>query len=135
MNSMTRPYPEITPLTAPYWEGLRAYRLRLQRCAACGKVRHYPRPLCDICYSFAVDWIDAAGIGTVHSWTVAYHAFHPSFKADIPYTLVTVDLLEGVRMQAPLRGDASGLKIGARVTLRFENVAADLTLPAFELEE
>ena len=26
-----------------------ARRLRLQRCADCGKVRHYPRPVCDAC--------------------------------------------------------------------------------------
>ncbi len=76
----------------------------LQSCGACGKVRHYPRPLCDACYSFDVRWIDAKGRGTVHSWTVTHHAFHPGFKADLPYVLVTVDLTEGVRMQAPLRG-------------------------------
>ena len=31
----------------------------LQRCADCGRVRHYPRPLCDACHSFAVDWVEA----------------------------------------------------------------------------
>ena len=81
----------------------------LQSCGACGKVRHYPRPLCDACYSFDVRWIEAKGTGTVHSWTVTHHAFNPGFKAELPYVLVTVDLAEGVRMQAPLRGADAGI--------------------------
>jgi uncharacterized OB-fold protein len=53
--------------------------------------------LCDACYSDAVEWIEASRRGTIHSWTVAHHAFHPAFKDELPYTLVTVDLEEGVR--------------------------------------
>ncbi len=87
--------PQPTPDTQPYWDGLNAHRLRLQRCADCGKVRHYPRPVCDACYSMRVEWIDASGRGRVHSWTTTHHAFHPGFKPDLPYTLVTVDLDEG----------------------------------------
>ena len=73
--------------------------------------------------------------GTVHSWTVTHHAFNPGFKAELPYVLVTVDLDEGVRMQAPLRGvGASGsLKSGLPVALRFERAKDGLTLPAFRV--
>lgn len=48
-------------------------------------------------------WMDASGNERVHSWTVTHHAFHPELKSDLPYALVTVDLDEGVRMQAQLR--------------------------------
>ena len=78
-------------------------------------------------------WVDASGSGRVHSWTVTHHAFHPGFKADLPYTLVTVDLDEGVRMQAQLRGlDASELRIGLPVRVAFEPATEGLTLPVFE---
>ncbi|QHE85025.1 Zn-ribbon domain-containing OB-fold protein [Hydrogenophaga sp. BPS33] len=43
------------------------------------------------------NWAEASGEGTAHSWTVAHHAFHPAFAGELPYTLVTVDLKEGVR--------------------------------------
>ena len=78
----------------------------IQQCAACGKLRHYPRPVCDACYSMEVTWQQVSGRGPVHSWTVAHHPFHPGFKTELPYVLATVDLEEGVRMIAQLRGVA-----------------------------
>lgn len=131
-DTYDKPVPEITPESKPYWDGLNEGRLRLQRCSACGKVRHYPRPLCDACYAFEHEWIDASGRGRVHSWTVAHHPFHPGFKPDLPYVLATVDLEEGVRMNAPLRGvDPSALKVGLAVHVVFERATDGLTLPAF----
>lgn len=124
--------PTPTPDTQPYWDGLREHRLRLQRCADCGKVRHYPRPMCDACWSMNTEWIDAAGTGTVHSWTITHYPFHPGFKGDVPFTLLTVDLPEGVRMNAQARGiDAATLRIGLPVKVAYENVTDDLTLPVF----
>jgi len=125
--------PSPSPETQPYWDGLREGRLRLQCCADCGKVRHYPRPMCDACWSMNAAWVDAAGVGTVHSWTVTHYAFHPGFKGDLPYVLVTVDLPEGVRMNAQARGiDAGQLRVGLPVKVVFDRVKDDLTLPVFE---
>jgi uncharacterized OB-fold protein len=125
--------PTPTPETQPYWDGLRDRRLRLQTCADCGKVRHYPRPMCDACWSMNTTWIDAAGRGTVHSWTITHYAFHPGFKGDLPYILLTVDLPEGVRMNAQARGiAASQLRVGLPVKVAFDAVKPDLTLPVFE---
>jgi uncharacterized OB-fold protein len=129
-----KPVPEPTQESKPYWDALNEGRLVLQSCGSCGKVRHYPRPLCDACYSFDVRWIEAKGTGTVHSWTVTHHPFNPGFKAELPYVLVTVDLAEGVRMQAPLRNaDASSLKPGLPVRLQIELARDGLALPAFAL--
>jgi uncharacterized protein len=128
-----KPVPEPTPESKPYWDALNEGRLMLQSCGSCGKIRHYPRPLCDACYSFDVRWIEAKGTGTIHSWTVTHHAFNPGFKAELPYVLVTVDLPEGVRMQAPLRGDAGVLKPGLPVRLLIELARDGLALPAFAL--
>jgi uncharacterized OB-fold protein len=127
-----KPVPEPTPESKPYWDALNAGRLVLQACGNCGRVRHYPQPLCDACYSFEVRWIEASGKGKVHSWTVAHHAFNPGFKAELPYVLVTVDLDEGVRLQAPLRGlTDKDIRIGLPVRVTFERVKEGLTLPAF----
>lgn len=129
-----KPLPEPSPDTQPYWEGLHQGKLRLQACNDCGKVRHYPRPVCPYCHSMAVKWVDSKGTGQVHSWTVAHHAFHPGFKGELPYTLVTVELDEGVRVQAQLRGtEASALKLGLSVKIAFEIATAELTLPVVVL--
>jgi uncharacterized OB-fold protein len=133
MDAYEKLVPSPTPETQPYWDGLREGRLRLQRCADCGKIRHYPRPMCDACWSMNADWVDASGRGTVHSWTITHYAFHPGFKGDLPYVLLTVDLPEGVRMNAQARGiDPSQLRVGLPVVVAFDPVKADLTLPVFK---
>lgn len=134
--SATGPYnklvPEPTPHSAPFWAGLNEHKLLLQRCARCDKIRHYPRPMCDACHSMDVNWIEASGQGTIHTWTITCHAFHPGFREDLPYTLATVDLAEGVRMNAQLRDVPEvGLRIGLPVRVAFETVKEGLTLPYF----
>ena len=129
-QAYAKPTPEPTPDTAPYWEGMKQGKLLLQACADCGKVRHYPRPACPHCYSLAHRWVEAKGTGTLHSWTISHHAFHPGFKAELPYILATVDLAEGVRMQAQLKGiDARSLKLGLPLRVAFETATDDLVLP------
>ena len=116
----TKPLPEPTRDSKPYWDGLNEGRLLLQQCAACRKVRHYPRPVCDGCYSMEVAWIEASGRGRVHSWTVAHHPFHPAFKGELPYIVAVVDLAEGVRMNAQMRGVTPGeMAIGLPVRVVF----------------
>jgi uncharacterized OB-fold protein len=126
-----RPVPEPTPESRPYWDGLAQGRLRLQRCAGCGRIRHYPRPLCGACHSFAVEWVEASGEATVHSWTVAHHPFHPAFRAELPYALVTAELAEGgVRILAPLRGAGpETLRLGLRLRIGVEENGQGLALP------
>lgn len=129
-----KPLPESSPLTQPYWDGLREHRLVLQACQQCHTVRHYPRPVCDQCYAMESIWVSASGCGRIHSWTVNHHAFHFAFKRESPFVTVTVDLDAGVRMQAPLRGaDGVALALGLAVELTYEDVTATLTLPAFRL--
>jgi uncharacterized OB-fold protein len=128
----TKPVPEPTRDSKPYWDGLGQGRLLIQTCAACGKLRHYPRPVCDACYSMEVTWTQASGRGCVHSWTVAHHAFHPGFKQELPYILALVDLEEGVRMTAQLRGVTPGeMRIGLPVAVAFERTTGELAVPAF----
>ena len=137
-DTYTKLVPTPNQDTHAYWDALREHRLTFQTCGKCGTPRHYPRPVCSVCYSMDVIWKDASGRGKVHSWTVAHHPFHPGFKGEVPYTLVTVDLEEGVRMQAQLKSrdgrvlaDASGVKPGSAVSVRFEKAKDDLVLPYF----
>ena len=76
--------PEPTPHSAPYWEGLNARKLLLQKCRSCGRIRHYPQPMCPGCHSMEVEWIEASGRGAVHSWTITHHPFHAGFLDDFP---------------------------------------------------
>lgn len=127
-----KPMPPLNRDSKPYWDSLQEGSMRLQSCAGCGKVRHYPRPVCDSCHSFEVEWVRASGKGKVHSWTVSHHPFHPGFIVDLPMTLVTVDLEEGVRMCAQMRAvEPDQMSIDMPVELGYEAATADLTLPVF----
>ncbi len=131
-----KPIPEPTMDSQPFWDAVKAHRLILQKCANCGIVRHYPRPLCDTCYSMDVEWIEASGKGKVYSWVVAHHPFHAGFKGDIPYIMVTVELDEGVRMVSQLQGvDKEAIRLGMPVEVTFEDVAPEITLPMFRAAE
>ena len=118
-------------ISGPYWDGAAEGRLVLQRCADCGKIRHYPRPLCDRCWSFAVEPFEASGRGVVHSWTVAHHAFDPALRGETPYVLVTVDLDEGVRALGRLAGDVAP-SIGLDVHATFVPRPAEVPLLVFQ---
>ena len=129
-----KPRPLTTPANEPYWPVLREHRLLIQRCSGCGKRRHSPRPMCDACYSMDYDWHEIDGNGTVYSWAITHHPFHPAFKRDVPYVTVTAELGDGIRIQAPLAGnDAGGLAIGAAVEVGFIDIDPALTLPALRL--
>ena len=127
-----KPLPLLDRDSKPFWDSLQEQNMRLQRCAECGKIRHYPRPVCDSCYSMEVDWVRASGKGKVHSWTISHHAFHPGFIPDLPMTLVTVDLEEGVRMCAQMRDfDPDELRVHMPVVLGYEALSKEVTLPVF----
>ena len=129
-SEIPKPSPPTSDLARPYWEAAAQGKLVLQSCSACGKVRHYPRLLCDACYSDAVIWLASQAVGKVHSWTVAHHAFHPAFAGELPYTLVTVDLDEGVRALGRWRASATdpAMAIGLPVQGRFEPRAGGVDL-------
>jgi uncharacterized OB-fold protein len=82
-----------------------------------------------------VEWFHSSGRGSVYSWTVIHHAFHPGFSGALPYVLVIAELAEGVRLQAPLRGASEDqLKVGLEVRVVFETVSGGWVLPAFVLD-
>ena len=81
MDMEAKPVPHPDRESQPYWDGAAEGKLRLQRCTACGKFRNYPQLVCPDCYSLDVEWIEASGQGTVHSWTVATM---PSFRRSRP---------------------------------------------------
>ena len=129
-----KPRPQPAAENQAYWDGLREHRLLVQRCTACEKLRFYPRPMCDGCYSLEYDWQQIDGRGTVHSWTVSHHPFHPGFKRDLPYVTVTADLDAGLRLQAPLVGkDIAALALDFPVIVDYTDVDDVLTLPCLRL--
>lgn len=119
-----------------FWQALREHRVVAQRCTACGKLRLYPRPMCDNCYAFAHDWVSLTGEGEIISWSISHHAFNPAFKRDVPYLTVTVEMDEGVRLHAPMPGvGTEQIAVGRRVVADFEDVDESYTRLFFKLAQ
>ena len=126
--------PEITELTAPYWEGARLGALRLQRCDVCNRVWHPPLPTCPACGIAAVRWFDATGSGHIHSTTIVHQAAHPAVAENLPYLVALVQLSEGPLVVMNVLGaDPATVKVGDAVRIVFQPLGDDIVLPQAEL--
>ena len=115
-----------------WWEAIDQGRLLIQRCRACGTLRHPPRPMCGECQSTEWDSIEASMEGEVFSFTQLHYPKFPGY----PYPLIcaVIQLREGTRLVANVLGcDASELRIGMKVRGRVERVDEQTVLPNFYL--
>ena len=133
-ENYTKPIPEPSIDSQPFWDALNEGRLVFQACGDCGKLRHYPRPICDECYSDHVEWKTSNGKGVIYSWTETHHPFHIGFRGETPYILVTAEFDDGVRIQTQLLdAKVEDLKIGMHVEVVLTKATEDLTLPLLRL--
>ena len=101
------PVPEVAddPATRPFWDGIKAGRLLLERCLRCQAVIWYPRGFCPRCGSAATEWTEASGRGTVYTYTVARRSFG-GWAAAVPYVIAYIELAEGPRVLSNVVGAA-----------------------------
>jgi uncharacterized protein len=126
-----RPRPVVNDDNRFFWEGVERGELLIQRCSACGKLRHPPRPMCPSCRSLEWDAARASGRGTVHSYVVPHHPRLPAFPE--PYVVALIDLEEGTRLVSNLVGVApADVRIGMPVALRVSRPDGEQALPLFE---
>ncbi|WP_213453193.1 Zn-ribbon domain-containing OB-fold protein [Rhizomonospora bruguierae] len=127
-----RPTPVLRGEERAYFDRARERELVYQRCRTCDATQWYPRVVCIRCSGTDLELTAASGNGTIHSFTTLYRAGHPSRAADVPYTMVLVDLVEGVRVFGELVDvPPAAARIGLPVEVGFQDVTDDLTLPVF----
>lgn len=127
------PKPVANADSQTYWNAAREGRLVIRKCNTCGQLHFMPRYLCPACWSDNLDWIDAAGTGRVHSFSVIRRASDPAFASRVPYVVALIELDEGPRMMANILGDdALDVAIGDPVKLTFEDRGDGSQLPQFE---
>jgi uncharacterized protein len=129
----TPPLPRPYQDTAAYWAAAKDHKFIIQYCTECNEYQFYPRGVCSHCLSSALEWRDASGKGEVYSFSVNHRAPHPGFADKIPFVLAIVELEEGPRMMTNIVGcDPESVKIGMPVTVVFEDVTDEVTLPKFK---
>lgn len=122
---------DLDRIQAEYTAGLAEGRLLLQQCA-CGERWLPASATCVRCLGTHWTWIAAEGGGCLKSWVVYHTAFHPDFRARLPYNVALVELDEGPRMITNILGDSSRLQAEARVRL-VKPLPGEAALARFEL--
>lgn len=121
---MTRPTPKTVPWDRDFWANAAQGILSAQRCQDCGRLQHYPKPVCSECLGANIRFEELSGLGTVYSFTTVRRPENPAFESEVPYTVVDVQLDEGIRFLSRLADeqDAPGLKLGDRLKAVFKPV-------------
>jgi uncharacterized OB-fold protein len=127
-----KPKPIIDNDSRTYWEGVQNHKLLLQKCNDCHQYIFYPRIICPHCFSEHLTWEESSGQGEIHSYTVV-HKGPPQFKEEAPYVIGIIDLKEGVRMLSRIVGDRNEIQIGKPVSVIYQKVDDEVTLPYFQL--
>lgn len=127
------PLPAPDAETEPYWAALRERRLSTPHCRACG--RHFlpASNTCPYCLSDEVGWRPVSGRGTVYSFVVFHHVYHPAFAGRVPYNVAIIELEEGPHLFSNVVGcDRQALRVGLPVEVVYETVNDAITLPKFQ---
>lgn len=124
-----KPLPQPTPISAPFWDGLKAHTVRLQQCDDCSHWIFFPRAHCSACASPRLTWRDVAGTGTLYTYTVTRVPTLPEFTDEMPQKLAVVQLDEGPHINTTLVGvDEAALQVGMRVRPVFDERPGEVTL-------
>lgn len=139
MTAAARPIPVPDEQSAPYWQATADHLLTIAKCSVCGAFAHPPDVVCPHCRTTSPGFVftPVSGRGTVRSWTVLHQSFLPGFEEDIPFVLVDVELAEQAELRLIARlvdGPDASLSIGAPVTVAWEDLTADISVPAFRLD-
>jgi uncharacterized protein len=114
--------------SAFFWEGIERDELRIQRCGACGTLRHPPRPMCPKCQSIEHDHIVSSGRGEVYSYVVHHRPEVPG--REHPFAVVLVSLEEGTRIVGnTIDIDPGDVRVGLGVQVAFVENANGRKLP------
>ncbi|MFC5731329.1 MULTISPECIES: Zn-ribbon domain-containing OB-fold protein [Nocardioides] len=129
--------PVVSRDNSYFFEGTASRELRIQRCNACGVLRHPPGPACPNCGALDRGWVVAKGEGTVYSYVV--HRAPQVPGKQLPLVIALLDLEEGVRMVAEVTGvpadGPDGLRIGERLVVDWNVIDDELTLPIWRRPE
>ena len=138
MAEYAKPLPTPDPLTAPFWESVKAHAMKLQRCGGCGTFIFYPRAICPGCMSDDLVWTPVSGRGIVHAFTIPHRHPNPAFGSDVPYVVALVELDEGPRMLTNLvdvEPSPQTVRVGMPVEVAYDDVTDAVTIPRFRPRE
>lgn len=124
--------PTIEAESQAYWDAAAEGRLLIASCASCGRVHHYPRPVCPFCLSTEVSPIETSGRGRLYTYSTVFMNDLPPFKEQLPYIAAMVDLEEGPRVATIMVDcEPTDLVLGMAVEAVFAPLTDEVTATYF----
>lgn len=133
MNKYTvsmRTVPKLDDVNRSFWTGGASGDLLIGYCASCECWVHPPEPTCETCEG-PIESRRVSGDGTVFSFTVNHHQYHPAVPP--PYVIGLVELVEqpGLRLVASLVDcEPDDVAVGMPVKVHFEE-SGEAFVPVF----
>lgn len=127
-----KPLPEADKWSGPFFAACKDNRLVAQRCDATGSFFFPPAPVSPFTRDTAWTWAELSGKGRIASFVVMHQKYFPGFADEVPYTVIEVELEEGVRLISNLvEADGQDVAVGLPVEVVFAPATDDVTLPLF----
>lgn len=120
------------PADIPFWEACEQGRFLLHQCAQCAR-SYWPASRCVDHGDEAMQWVEASGRGSLHTYTIMHRAYQPTMKNKVPYVVGVVELEEGPLYHANIIGcehDALSVGMALRCTME-RHAETGLTIPQF----
>jgi len=133
-SSDTRPapLPTPTPISEPFWDGLRRGEIRIQVCRACDARVFYPRAHCPRCFGRVLDWRIASRAARLVTWTITHRPTSPAFAEHVPQCIAVVELNEGIRLTTTIvEAERAELRRGIALEPVFDEVAPEVVVLRF----
>ena len=125
--------PVRQPWAEPFWTGLSLGELMLQKCNHCAR-SYYPfvEIGCTQCGQ-EVTWFQAVGDARLWSWVTFHREYYSDYPLSVPYTVISVDLPEGIRMLATLASNINPAALKCDMALRFNPIelSTGVFIPGF----
>ncbi len=132
--STDRPLPAPTATDRPFWDACREHRLVMPHCLDCDNVWFPPYDHCPRCQSDRIVGSPVSGRGTVFGAAVFERPYLKSMPP--PYHVALVQLEEGPMIYGTVVDvDHLDVHAGMAVTVVFDDVTSEITLPRFRHRE
>ena len=131
------PWPDFMPTrhdwSESFWLGLADSKLQLAYCPVCDQLEYPPvSPRCRNCHQ-ALTWKSASGNARLWSWTTIHRVYYPDYPLEPPYTVLMVELDEGISMLATLVPDYPTDSLACNQALDFKaiEISPGVLVPGF----
>lgn len=127
-----RKLPALEPLSAFFWKSGEDGKLRIQRCADCGRYQHPPTAICPVCRTDTMGPAVVSGRGHIKTFTINAQVWLKGMTEPFVFAAIELEEQPELYVFSNVLAAPDAVRSGLPVTVRFEH-QDDVWLPLFDL--